>query len=94
MRSLTALEEEEFQSIRFGRSIALTPSPTSKRPLAPTARREGETLIEFVFRLIDSYGLDQKVIKASAETSDPQGRVRTQSGQALRKRDGQSSKAA
>jgi len=94
MRSLTAQEEEEFQSVMHGHPKALAPSPTSKQPSALNPRREGETLIEFVFRVLHDDGFDPQVKKAPSETSDFEGRIRTQLEQAFRSKDSQSSEAA
>jgi hypothetical protein len=61
MRSLTAAEESEFQCAVLGDSTdnpAAEPAPAASRESVPP-RGEGETLLEFVLRLLSAHGFPQ-----------------------------------
>lgn len=61
MRSLTAVEEAEFQHTVSSDSTdnpAVEPAPAASRENVPP-RGEGETLLEFVLRFMEAYGFPQ-----------------------------------
>jgi hypothetical protein len=75
LRSLTADEQREFQQVNH--APIDTPPPVRAMSVNRPMRREGETLVEYVGRVLEAYGINQPTLTREGNQRSHVSAVRT-----------------